>query len=124
MLIAIASEDDRGLNATVAAHFGRCPYYTLVEAEQNEVKETKVVNNPFYAHHVPGQVPVFIRSKGVDVMMAGGMGPRAIALFEQYGIEVVTGAEGSVDDVVRGFLSGDLSGTEPCDHTDGSRCQD
>lgn len=114
MKIAISSEDNRGLNGTVAQHFGRCPYYTIVEIEDDSVKDVKVITNPFYHRHVPGQVPGFIRDQGIDVMVAGGMGQRAMALFERYGIHVVTGAAGTVLDVIEDLLAGKLSGAEPC----------
>jgi len=114
MKVAISSEDKNGLDGMVAQHFGRCPYYTIVEIEDNSVRDVKVIANPFYNRHVPGLVPGFIRDQGVDVMVAGGMGRRAIALFEQYGIHVVTGAAGTVRQAIEDLLAGRLSGAEPC----------
>jgi predicted Fe-Mo cluster-binding NifX family protein len=37
MKIAFASEDNQGLQGTLSAHFGRCPYYTIVDVEDNAV---------------------------------------------------------------------------------------
>ena len=115
MRIAIASEDERGLDAPVSQHFGRCPYYTLVEVEAGEIKEVKVVNNPFYGSHgQPGEVPGFIHSQGAQVIIAGGMGPRAIGFFNQFGIETITGAFGRVREALSTYLGGQLSGSQPC----------
>ena len=47
-------------------------------------------------------------------MLAGGMGRRAIALFQQYGIEAVTGAAGTVRHALEQYLGGALQGAEPC----------
>jgi predicted Fe-Mo cluster-binding NifX family protein len=47
-------------------------------------------------------------------MLSGGMGGRAVAFFQQYGIQPVTGALGTVRQSVELFLSGQLTGTAPC----------
>jgi predicted Fe-Mo cluster-binding NifX family protein len=44
-------------------------------------------------------------SHGVNCIIAGGMGPRAVELFRQNNIEVVLGAEGNVDEVVSKYLT-------------------
>lgn len=112
--IAIAVMDDLGLEGEVSMHFGRCPHYTFVEVEGGEVSSSRVVQNPYYEAHVPGAVPTFIQEQGADVMIAGGMGPRAIGMFEEFGIEVVTGGVGSTQNVLNAYLSGELTGTQPC----------
>jgi predicted Fe-Mo cluster-binding NifX family protein len=114
MRIAISADDRNGLDSVVSPHFGRCPYYILVDLEGQEVKAVNAVDNPYYGQHAPGQVPAFIHSQGVDVMLTGGMGGRAIAFFEQSGIEVVTGAFGPVRYALESYLGGELQGAEPC----------
>jgi predicted Fe-Mo cluster-binding NifX family protein len=115
MRIAISAEGDRGLDSIVSPHFGRCPSYVLVDVEDGQAQELRVVDNPYHAQHVPGQVPAFIRSQGVDVMLTGGMGWRAIALFEEYGIEAVSGAQGTVRRALGSYLGGELRGVQPCE---------
>ena len=61
-------------------------------------------------------VPKFISEQGTNVMIAGGMGPRAIDMFSNFGIEVVTGAIGNVGNVLKAYLQGEISGVEPCKH--------
>jgi len=114
MRIAISADDSKGLDSVVSPHFGRCSYYVLVDLEGREVRQVGAVENPYYGHHQPGQVPGFIESQGADVMLAGGMGRRAIALFQQCGIEAVTGASGSVRHALEQYLGGVLQGAAPC----------
>ncbi len=115
--IAVAAEDDGGIKANVSAHFGRCPYYTIVEIENDLITLNYTVENPFYnTHGSLGQVPEFIRSQNADVIIAGGMGQRAVGFFDQFGIEAVTGASGKVEAVVSAYLKGSLKGTSPCTH--------
>jgi predicted Fe-Mo cluster-binding NifX family protein len=114
MRIAISVESNNGLESTVAQHFGRCPYFALVDLEGNEVKEINILENPFFGGHQVGQVPGFIHEQGANVMLSGGMGGRAIQFFDQFGIDVATGARGTVKEAVTDYLAGNLSGSAPC----------
>ncbi|MBT3315596.1 MAG: NifB/NifX family molybdenum-iron cluster-binding protein [Anaerolineae bacterium] len=114
MKIAITAENSDGLNSAVAQHFGRAPYFILVDVEKEEITETNAIPNPFAAKHEPGQVPDFIRDQGAKVMVSGGMGGRAIQFFEQAGIEVATGARGTVRQALEKFFGGELAEAAPC----------
>ena len=114
--IALACEDNQGLNGQISQHFGRCPCYLFVDVEGDEIRNTEIVNNPYYYNHVPGKVPQFISGLGANVMIAGGMGPRAIDMFTSIGIEVATGAIGNVGNVLQAYLRGEITGAEPCRH--------
>lgn len=115
--IALAVLDANGLEAQVSPHFGRCPYFTLVETEGQEVRAVETVANPYYPNHDPGEIPAFIHSLGAQVMLAGGMGGRAVAFFQQYGIEPATGAAGTVRESLTRYLGGELQGAAPCDES-------
>jgi predicted Fe-Mo cluster-binding NifX family protein len=117
MRIAVSADSRQGLDSVVSPHFGRCPHYVLVDVEGHDVTGIQEVDSPFYGHHQPGQVPGFIHSLGADVMLAGGMGGRAIMFFEQYGIEGVTGAYGTVRQSVERYLGGELKGAAPCEES-------
>jgi predicted Fe-Mo cluster-binding NifX family protein len=114
MRIAVSIEDNRDLDSTVAHHFGRCPFFALVDLEGTEVQSVQVVENPYFHGHQPGQVPGFIHSQKADVMLSGGMGGRAIQFFEQFGIKAATGASGTVRSALESYLGGELSGAAPC----------
>jgi predicted Fe-Mo cluster-binding NifX family protein len=114
MRIAISADDQNGLDSVVSPHFGRCPHYILVDVDGHEVNAVNVIENPYHGQHVPGAVPGFIHSQGVNVMLTGGMGRRAIAFFEQLGIEAVSGASGTVRRALELYLGGQLRGVQPC----------
>jgi predicted Fe-Mo cluster-binding NifX family protein len=114
MRIAVSADDNNGLDSVVSPHFGRCPYYVMIDLDGREVNQVNVVDNPYYNHHQPGQVPGFIRSQEAGVMLTGGMGRRAIAFFQQYDIQAVTGASGTVRRALEQYLGGELQGAEPC----------
>ena len=104
MRIAISTDGDQ-----VSAHFGRCPAFTIVEIKDGEVIDTSLIDNP--GHH-PGYLPRFLDEKGVECIVAGGMGQRAEMLFEQQGIDRIVGVSGSIADVVARLSDGTLKGGE------------
>jgi predicted Fe-Mo cluster-binding NifX family protein len=114
MRIAISLQTNAGLDSVVANHFGRCPFFALVDMEDNEVQGIEIIANPYHAAHQPGQVPQLIRGYKADVMLSGGMGGRAIRSFGQFGIEAATGAEGTVRTTLEKYLGGQLSEAAPC----------
>lgn len=117
MVVAVASEGLDGLAARVAGHFGRCNAYTFVTLTDGEVTATRAVQNPFASGHGPGDVPRWIHEEGADVILSGGMGGKAVEFFNTFGVTVGTGAKGLVGSAVRKFLAGQITSTEPCDHS-------
>ena len=107
MKIAVPSTGPDGLESEVSMHFGRAPYYTFVEIEKGEIKNVKTIAVPF-AEHGPGDLPNFVREHGGEVVIAYGMGHRAVEFFQNMGIAVITGAYGKVSDVVRAFIEQNL----------------
>lgn len=114
MKIVISSENNLGLESPVSHHFGRCPYFTIIEMSDGQIGSVTPVVNPFAGQHSPGQVPGFIHSQGADVMISGGMGGRAINFFRSYDIGVSTGASGTVGQTLQRYLAGELNEAAPC----------
>jgi len=113
--IAFASEEKAGLESRLSHHFGRCPYYVFIEVEDGEIKNVEIKKNPYFTSHVPGAVPQFIASQGAKVIIAGGMGPRAIDWFRSLDIQPITGVSGKVRDILNDFLTGKIQlEAEPC----------
>jgi predicted Fe-Mo cluster-binding NifX family protein len=120
--IAVASEDGRGLTGSVSAHFGRCSTYTIARVEGGKITDTEVVENPHAAQHVPGAVPQFLAGLKPDVVLAGGMGPRAVMMLRQFGIDVATGVSGTVEEAIAAWVSGAERGIVPCEHDHPESC--
>jgi len=55
--IAIAVLDANGLDAQVSPHFGRCPYFVLIETDGQEVCAVETVTNPYYPNHEAAKSP-------------------------------------------------------------------
>ena len=109
MKVAIAMD-----GPAVSEHFGHCAGYAVYSIENNSALRQEDLANP---GHVPGFLPIYLAERGIGIVIAGGMGPRARDLLCENGIEVVVGVGGTVDEVARAFAAGALMGGEcVCNH--------
>ena len=85
MRIAIPTDGRKGMDDTVSQHFGRCLTYTFLD-EEGELLE--IIENS--GEHRGGTVkpPHLLKEHEADVLLCRGLGPRAIRLFDGFGIEV------------------------------------
>ena len=99
----------------LTAHFGHCQEFALVDVEDNQIKNKETLVPP---PHEPGVLPKWLHKLGTNVIIAGGMGARAIDLFAQNNIEVIVGAPSlTPEELVGRYLDNTLeSGANICDH--------
>jgi len=109
MKVAVAANGEQ-----VSAHFGRCEHYVIVQVEDGRETTRETITNP---GHEPGALPKLMQQHGVDVVICGGAGPRAVGLLAQAGVELVQGASGTVDEAIAQYLAGGLEdGPSACHH--------
>lgn len=101
----------------LSPHFGHCEQFAFVDVdrEKKAILQSSAVPAP---PHQPGLLPRWLIEKGVNLIIAGGIGSRARDLLEAAGVDVVAGAASAPPEtVVRTWLDGtlDLSGAG-CDH--------
>ena len=113
MKIAVPTRDGR-----VDDHFGHCAYYTIFEIAGGKVVGSTKMASPQGCGCKSGIAPI-LKQMGVTVMLAGNMGQGAKNVLEAQRIEVVRGCSGDVDELVREYLSGNISDNgQACDHHD------
>ena len=96
-------------------HFGHCDKFAIFEVENSVVKNEEYLKPP---PHEPGVLPAWLASLGVTHILAGGMGHRAVSLFEGNNIKVYTGVEEKPAKIlIEEFLGNRLiTGANACDH--------
>ncbi|NLA38629.1 MAG: dinitrogenase iron-molybdenum cofactor biosynthesis protein [Methanomicrobiales archaeon] len=115
MRIAIAQDGNQ-----VSEHFGHCESYAIFDVEGSIIYRRDDLPSP---GHEPGRLPAFLADHRIDLIIAGGMGPRAVGLFNQNGIEVLLGVSGNVDYVAQDYIAGRLfPGESTCHHGEGEEC--
>ncbi|MEJ5327025.1 MAG: NifB/NifX family molybdenum-iron cluster-binding protein [Candidatus Bathyarchaeia archaeon] len=116
--VVIPTEDGNGLNATLSEHFGRAPYFVVIElSEDGDVAAVQTVANESEHFGGTGSPPDRILQFKPDAVITYGMGPRALNIFQGAGVAVlrtdaVTVKE-AIDAYKRGFL---VELTEGCQH--------
>ena len=103
MKVAISTDGD-----FVSAHFGRCPVFTIIDIKDGKLNKKETVENP---GHEPGFIPQFLHERGVNCIVAGGMGARASGFFEELGIKAIVGISGKISEVIDLLIKGDLKGS-------------
>ena len=99
----------------LTAHFGHCQEFALVEVEDNQIKNKETLVPP---PHEPGVLPKWLHDQGTNVIIAGGMGARALDLFAQNDIKVIVGASAlTPEELVKQYLDNTLQTSgNVCDH--------
>ena len=112
MKIAIPVENGR-----LHGHFGGCRQFALVDVDPEEQLSlrTEIVPAP---EHQPGLFPRWLRERGVQVVIVGGIGHRALANFADHRITVRAGTpDTAIEPLVAAYLSGQLTTTpDGCEH--------
>ncbi len=103
------------INGRLCAHFGHCSHFFIADIKEGKLAGTAELVPP---PHAPGVIPKWLGEQGVTVVMAGGVGQKAIDIFGQYNIEPIIGvAEKPPQELINDFLNQQLeSGINQCDH--------
>jgi predicted Fe-Mo cluster-binding NifX family protein len=112
MIIAMSVDGDE-----VSMHFGRCEKYILYKIKNKEIVNKTEIQNP---GHKPFFLPKFLADKNVDVLITGGIGPRAIDSFNELDIKIISEVRGKVENVIKDYLEGKITEQlKPCkEHSD------
>ena len=98
-------------------HFGKAPQVTIVTIENRQIKESQTLEAPEHEH---GAMPRFIAAQGCTDVLCGGLGPGAVNMLNQMGIQVHAGApELPIDGLLRQYLGGEIVYGDGSCHHDG-----
>ena len=116
--VIVPAEDQKGLNARLAEHFGRAPYFTVVELSENgEVANVKTVPNVGEHAGGMGQAHDHIMELKPTAIIVYGMGPRGLITFQNAGVAILKANANTVGEVVNAYKEDKLQElTEGCEH--------
>ncbi len=103
------------INGILCKHFGHCQEFHIFDVNNSQISNSEAKTPP---PHAPGVIPNWLGEQGVTDVIAGGMGQRAIDIFNRQGVNVFVGAPDKASEtVVKDFLSGNLeTQANMCDH--------
>jgi predicted Fe-Mo cluster-binding NifX family protein len=114
MKIAIPSTNAGGLEDTIAPVFARAPAFTIVDVENGEIKNVKVIQNQAaYAGGGAGAMAVqALINEGVDTVIAPQIGPNAMGALQAAGIRYYIFPAGTpIKEAVERVIKGEVQQT-------------
>ena len=102
-------------NGNLDGHFGHCKFFAIFQTNNGKITDEEKLTPP---PHEPGVLPRWLAEKGVTDVLAGGMGNRAIQIFNQNKVNVFVGAPRlNAGEQVNGFLNNTIEfNANYCDH--------
>ena len=101
------SATEGSLDAIIDPRFGRCLYYIIIDMDTMafEAVSNTSLGSPSGAGIRAAQIVV---GRGVEAVLTGTVGPNAMEVLSSSGINIYTGAKGSVRQAVEAFKRGEL----------------
>jgi predicted Fe-Mo cluster-binding NifX family protein len=112
MKIVIPTDGRKGLDEKVAGHFGRCSTYTFLD-ENGKVVE--IIGNTSVHTGGEGQPPELMKRHGASVLLCRGLGPRALDMCGQLGIQVYVCEAETVKEIFALWKAGRIGKAGPGD---------
>lgn len=111
--IPVVAQND--LESPISSHFGQANAFAMVDDETDEIQFVANTGHHHGGHLTPAEL---IGQAGADVVLCGGLGVKAVRLFEQQGIHVYCQASGTVREALEAYKAGKLP-----EATDANACQ-
>ncbi len=111
MKIAISATEGR-LEAQVDQRFGRASWLLLIEANTGELLEAIDNSTGKEAAHGAGiSAAALVADKGVQAVLTGRVGPKAVPILEKANVQIVNDVSGSIQDAVADFVKSNQTGS-------------
>ena len=109
MRIVVPTLTPVGLFAKRATHFGKSPFYVIIDIENGEIKDVDFIQNPGHSGGVCGNAVMNIKNLGADILIVAGIGARPLEGFKKIGIKVYfDNILPTVGEVIEKFISGEI----------------
>ncbi len=100
----IPTDGKRGIDENVALHFGRCQTYTILDGDGNILA---VIDNTSEHMGGKGLPPEIMKANGADILICRDIGPKALNMCGEMGIEVFLADSDTVREAYGAWRSGE-----------------
>jgi len=111
MKICMPTMESKGMESKVYFHFGSAPYFAFYDVESGKLK--MVQNNHEQHEHGACQPVAAIAGEGAGAVITGGMGRRAVDMFNQARIKVYLLDGETISSAVANYKAGKLVELKP-----------
>ncbi|MBU1742953.1 MAG: NifB/NifX family molybdenum-iron cluster-binding protein, partial [Proteobacteria bacterium] len=106
--IAISTSGDN-LEAAVDPRFGRAERFLIVDVGTNEFEVLDNSASGALSHGAGIQTAQVVANAGVEAVLSGFVGPKAVDALDAAGIKICQGATGTVREAVKDYVDGKLN---------------
>lgn len=115
--IVIPVVNESGINSQLSEHFGRAPYFLVIDLENGHIIRQRTVPNTSEHFSGTGRPPDRILELKPNALITYGIGPRALNIFQNAGVAVLKANANTVKDVIAAYINNRLEElTEGCHH--------
>jgi predicted Fe-Mo cluster-binding NifX family protein len=111
MKIAITAQGEQ-MQSPVDPRFGRAKWFIVVDTDTGDFEVVDNKKNFDAAQGAGIQAGRNVAELGVEAVITGNVGPKAFAVLKAANIEVHIGANGTVQDALEQFKTGDLTSAQ------------
>ena len=108
MKVAISAQG-KDMKSQTDPRFGRAKYFIVVDSESGAFTAHDNSQNLNAPQGAGIQAATNVANFGAEAVISGNMGPKAFATLQSAGIEIYTGASGTVQDALEAFKAGKLN---------------
>ena len=107
--IVVPVSDDRGIDAQLSQHFGRAPFFAIIDLDEegHVIGQGTIANTSEHFGGV-GLPPDRILQLKPKALITYGLGPKALRVFQNAGIAVLRTEANTVREVVRAYNNDEL----------------
>lgn len=107
--IVVPVSDDRGIDAQLSQHFGRAPFFAIIDLDEegHVIGQGTIANTSEHFGGV-GLPPDRILQLKPKALITYGLGPKALRVFQNAGVAVLRTEANTVRDVVRAYNNNEL----------------
>jgi len=107
--IVVLVSDDRGIDAQLSQHFGRAPFFAIIDLDEegHVIGQGTIANTSEHFGGV-GLPPDRILQLKPKALITYGLGPKALRVFQNAGVAVLRTEANTVREVVRAYNNDEL----------------
>ncbi len=108
MKIGVPIVAPNGMESEINEHFGMSEHFAIIDVEGDDIKSMEFIRErpSLKEPKTPAQL---LAEHGVEVVLAGGIGPHMIEELLDRGIKVFRGAAGTIEQAFEDYRAGMLS---------------
>ncbi|MFX0117051.1 MAG: NifB/NifX family molybdenum-iron cluster-binding protein [Candidatus Hodarchaeota archaeon] len=116
--VVIPVVDQSGLDAQLSEHFGRAPFFAVIEMDdKGTIINHRIIPNTSEHFGGFGHPPDRILQFEPDALITYGMGPRALNIFQSSKVAVLRANANTIKGVISAYIKNELKElTEGCHH--------